>query len=175
MKLQQANCQRGPLFITWKKKNKINQRTLEYTSWQRAQNTRLANYFQALQRTNVRASRRQLRDTAHRCCRRQPNYNPQINTQSVLHENHSIYDMVNANVFNCKSQTNQQWSSQEQFFAPSLCTLKNVAAALWFFAAWLNSKSAQTQSLWALSNYWTNALTISSRQSAPPTLCTFLP
>jgi len=41
VKLQQANCQRA-LFITWKKKNKINQRALKYTGWRRAQNTRLA-------------------------------------------------------------------------------------------------------------------------------------
>jgi len=34
--------------------------------------------------------------------------------------------MVNANIFNCRSQTNQQWSGQEQFFAPSRCILKII-------------------------------------------------
>jgi len=34
--------------------------------------------------------------------------------------------MANANIFNCRRQTKQQWSGQEQFFAPSRYYLKII-------------------------------------------------
>jgi len=98
-----------------------------------------------------------LRDTAHQCCRRQPNYTPQ---------NEHFHQVPSAKVktygqYKLQEPNNQAMERLRTIFAPSRCPLKMQLSSQ-FPQLGPKTKSAQTRSLRAqTSNHWTNALAIS--------------
>ena len=140
----------------------------------RAQIHNSLNWFSALQCTNTRASRTLVARYSAPMLSTPLNYDTPMEASTRCLPRKSKH-MVNTNTH--VQEPNNPAMERLRIIIWLLPAVLITQLLPWFSAAWSKIKECSALGRYEhnMSNHWTNALAISSRQSAPPTLCAFLP